>query len=34
MRESILEAVLRDYPTLFEVEGESNLFSAKYSRVS
>ncbi len=34
MRESILEAVLRDYPTLFEVEGESTLFSARYSRVS
>jgi hypothetical protein len=34
MRESILEAVLKDYPTLFEVDGESTLFSARYNRVS
>ena len=34
MRESILEAVLRDYPTLFEVDGENTLFSARYNKVS
>ena len=27
MRESILETVLSDYPTLFEMEGENTLFS-------
>ena len=34
MRESILEAVLRDYPTLFELDGETTLFSARYNKVS
>jgi len=34
MRESILEAVLRDYPTLFELDGETTLFSTRYNKVS
>lgn len=34
MRESILETVLSDYPTLFEMEGENTLFSAGYHKVS
>ncbi len=29
MRESILETVLKDYPTLFEYEEENTLFSTR-----